>query len=177
MNKNKTALLVIDMQLVAFDGKITPAIADGDTLLNQISSLIEHCRSNDVQVVYLQTCAFSGRPYAKDMHGWEIHPRLAPQENERVFHKVGPSAFENQDLQTFLQNQGIHNLLVCGIWSEGCVAFSCRSALELGYDVALVADAHGTVRDNREVAAGVVSEQNSTLAGEGCSLVHLADLL
>ena len=62
MNKENYALLVIDMQLVAFDGKITPPIAHGSQLLCKVSTLIENCRSEDIPVIYLQTCALSGRP-------------------------------------------------------------------------------------------------------------------
>ena len=79
MNSKKCALLVIDMQLVAFDGKITPAIPNGGELLGTVLELIRSCRSARVPVVYVQTSALSGQPYAKDRHGWEIHPQIAPQ--------------------------------------------------------------------------------------------------
>ena len=72
--KTSYALLVIDMQLVAFDGKITLPIVDGSRLLDRVSTLVDVCRVEEIPIIYLQTCALSGQPYARDAHGWEIHP-------------------------------------------------------------------------------------------------------
>ena len=176
MNKDKYALLVIDMQLVAFDGQITPPIANGSQILGRVSTLIGYCRSKELPVIYTQTCAFPGQPYSKDVHGWEIHPDVAPLADERIVFKVGPSGFENPELDHILAELDVGRLIVCGIWSEGCVAITCESALEHGYDVYLAADAHGTVRNSDEEAALVVAEQNDKLEQRKVIVLKTGDI-
>ena len=176
MQREKCALLVVDMQLVAFDGKITQPIPNGPQLLNKVSSLIEACRSTKTPVIFFQTCAISGQPYARDTHGWEIHPQVAPQPEDKVFFKVGPSCFENPKLHDFLTEIGKAEVIVCGIWSEGCVAFTCGSALELGYEVWLAADGHSTVRNSLADAAAVVTEQNDRLMQKNVRVLDTNDM-
>lgn len=177
MNGTNTATLVIDMQLVAFDAKITPPIPDGAALLQRLVPVLHGLRAQRVPIVYLQTCARDGQPYARDMHGWQIHPDIVPNPTDQVFFKVGPSAFENPDLHPHLAGSDITHLIICGIWSEGCVAYTCRSALKLGYQVTLIGDGHSTVRQTTELAAEVVLEQNQLLVREGVQVVSVDALL
>ncbi len=178
MKSKKSALLVIDMQLVAFDGKITPPIPNGSHLLDNVARLLEAFRSaNGGSVVFLQTCAMPGQPYAKDVHGWEIHPAVAPHDGEKVFHKVGPSGFENPGLDEFLKQCHTDEVIVCGTWSEGCVASTCDSALELGYGVRLIGDGHSTVRDSEAEALQVVSEQNEQLRQKNAMVLTTEEMI
>lgn len=171
MKQNKYALLVIDMQLVAFDGEITPPIASGDQLIVTLSSLISSCRAANIPVIYAQTCAASGQPYAQDVHGWEIHPEVAPLETDPVFYKVGPSVFENSDFNDFLTELETTTIIVCGIWSEGCVSITSRGALKRGYEVWLAANGHGTVRQSESEARELVTDQNTLLAQRGAVVI------
>ena len=173
MTKEKYALLVIDMQQVAFDGKVTPPISSGNKLLYNISRLILGCRTACVPIIYAQTCAPSGRPYAKDVHGWVLHPDIAPLNDELVVFKVGPSAFETSILESTLSEQAITELIICGTWSEGCVSITAKGALKRGYAVSLVADGHGTVRDSEQKAEAVVAEQNAILQSRGAKVVDV----
>ena len=171
-----SALLVIDMQLVAFDGQVTPPIAGGGALLDRVEALVADCRARAIPVIYLQTKALSGMPYAEDVQGWEIHPQVAPQPKERTLFKVGPSAFENADLNRHLAELGVSRVLVCGIWSEGCIAFTCEDVLKHGYQLTLVADAHGTCREDLADAVTVVKQQNDAFAAKGADVVTVAAL-
>ena len=177
MKTQHCALLVIDMQLVAFDGTITPPIRNASPLLSNVATLIGACRSAQIPVLFVQTCAPAGRPYARDVHGWEIHPHVAPKPGERVFFKVGPSGFENPKLHEHLSAMDVNDVLVCGIWSEGCVAYTCRSAIELGYGVCLAADGHSTVRDSDADAAAVVVQQNDALRQQHAGVLATEEIL
>ncbi len=163
MQNDRYALLVIDMQLVAFDGKITPPIVHGSQVLDSTAELIDISRANGIPVVYLQTCALSGMPYAKDVHGWEIHPRLSPAAADRVVYKVQSNGFEDTELQEVLTQIGVDALITCGIWSEYCVTATSKAALELGYRVCVATDAHGTVADSEDNAREIVTRQNNEL--------------
>ena len=90
--------------------------------------------------------------------------------------KVGPSGFENPELDKILAGSDVGGVIVCGIWSEGCVAITCESALELGYDVCLAADAHGTVRNSAAEAAIVTAEQNDRLEQRNVIVLKTEDI-
>ena len=115
-----------------------------------------------------------GQPYAEDTHGWEIHPEVAPLDDENIFHKVGPSAFENPGVDEYLKARNVSEVIVCGIWSEGCVAFTCESALDHGYNVCLIADGHTTVRETEAAASEVVQTQNERFRQAGARVVATA---
>ncbi len=174
--KSTRALLVIDMQLVAFDGKITPPITNGSQLLENVSSLIAICRTTRIPIVFIQTCALSGQPYAKDTHGWEIHPEISPQPQDRTVYKRNSSGFDETDLHQVLTKIGVNAVVICGIWSDFCVANTSISALELGYDVYVAADAHGTVSNSEQEANNVVSQQNDHLSKLSAHVSKIADL-
>lgn len=169
--KSTRALLVIDMQLVAFDGKVTPAIADGQRLLDSVARLIGLCRNNKIHIIYVQTCAAAGQPYAKDVHGWEIDPQVAPHEGDHIVFKRNSSGFDGTDLQDVLNDLGVRMLLVCGIWSEFCVANTSMDAARLGFEVFVAADAHGTVAINGEAAKGTVAQQNRKMSEFGITVL------
>lgn len=168
--------MVIDVQLVAFDGKITPPISDGAKLLNNIEVLISSCRERSVPVIYLQTSALSGHPYAKDTHGWEIHPQVAPVLGEQVFSKMGPDGFENPALHAHLQDLAAEGIIACGTWSDGCVLSTCSSAIENGYSVTLAADAHGTCREFDDEAVAVVEQVNSDMLAKQASVICIEEI-
>lgn len=159
--KSPFALLVIDMQLVAFDGKITPAITNGDRVLEQVLETIRIARSKSLPIIFVQTCPLDGQPYAKDNHGWEIHPSILVMPEDRVVFKLGCSGFDNTDLEQVLRELEIEGVITCGIWSEYCVTETSLSALKLGFDVCLVEDAHGTVASTESEATETTAKQNA----------------
>ncbi len=171
-----TGLLVIDMQLCAFDGQITSPICQGDKLLTTVAELISNCREQGLPVIFIQTCALSGQPYSKDSHGWEIHANLGKKPDDKVVYKVQSNAFEDTDLQDVLSELGISKLITCGIWSEFCVASTSLAALSLTYEVYVAADAHGTVAGSDTEAMHTVATQNELLASKGAHVAVMSEL-
>lgn len=174
--QSSTALLIIDMQLVAFDGKLTPAIHKGDQLLKKIERLITIFRENHLAIVYAQTCAQSGQLYAKDVHGWEIHPAISPSPEDKIVFKENSNGFEETDLETVLLDLGIKHLVTCGIWSEHCVANTSSAALEIGFTVSLAADGHSTVKDNEQTAEEVIANQNRIAQSNNVQVLSIDEL-
>lgn len=172
-----SALLVIDMQLVAFDGTVTPPIVDGTRLLESVSTLIDGCRSKGTHIIYLQTSATAGNAYARDVHGWEIHPRISPHGEDRVVIKQNSSGFDGTTLLEALTGLGIGTVLVCGIWSEHCVANTCLDALRSGFLTVVAGDGHGTVAATVDEARRVVCQQNHRLKEAGASICTVSELM
>ena len=174
MISNEYALLVIDMQLVAFDGKITPPYPDGLQLLDNIYDLIAICRRDKIPIVYIQSCnPVPGQPYSKEAHGWQIHERIAPLPEDRVVFKENSSSFDGTDLHQVLSDLETERLIMCGGFSEFCVASSVKDALALGYHVYLAADGHSTVSDDEAKGRAITAEQNKLLAELGAQVVGI----
>lgn len=76
--------------------------------------------------------------------GVEICAEVAPADGETVFDKQAASAFANPALGEHLARAGIATLLVCGVWTEACVAATVRDACDRGLGVFLVKDACGS---------------------------------
>jgi maleamate amidohydrolase len=66
---------------------------------------------------------------------------VAPVEGEVVLSKNDASAFEEGSLQSRLEKLGVEWLVICGVWTEACVAASTRDATAAGFRVLLVKDA------------------------------------
>ena len=171
------ALLIIDMQLVAFDGEITPPIQGGDQVLARSAELIDGCRTAGLSVIYIQTRAISGQPYAEDSHGWDIHPMVTPKPTDTVVYKVMSDGFEDTLLANVLQETNAKGLVTCGIWSEYCVASTSTTAIQKGYKVLVASDAHGTVADSSEQATATVNEQNRLLEKRGAAVLTVHEIL
>lgn len=57
----------------------------------------------------------------------EIHPDFTPRENEHLItERVGASAFSGSNLDSFLRNNGIINLLLIGFATHVCVESTLR---------------------------------------------------
>ncbi|MEI8326607.1 MAG: isochorismatase family protein [Betaproteobacteria bacterium] len=67
------------------------------------------------------------------------------------------------ELEAMLQVRGITDLIICGMHTEFCVDTTARRALELGYPVVLVADAHTTEGNAYETPRQVIRHHNATL--------------
>jgi len=71
----------------------------------------------------------------------QIHPALAPVENEPVLTKTSISAFATTNLQELLQAAGITRLIIAGVATSGTVLSTARWAYDIGYEVTVCADA------------------------------------
>jgi nicotinamidase-related amidase len=171
------ALIVIDMQLCGFDGEITAPVDKGDELLNGVSTLINAAHDAKIPVVFVQHCGQSGQPYAEDSHGWEIHPALPRDDSDLVVYKRHSNAFEDTQLQHTLSDHGIESILVCGIQSEHCVSNTSNAALDLGIEVYIAEDAHGTVSTKEASAGAIIERQNALLERLGARVQSSAAII
>jgi nicotinamidase-related amidase len=71
----------------------------------------------------------------------QIHPALAPVENEPVLTKTSIGAFATTNLQELLQAAGISRLIIAGVATSGTVLSTARWAYDIGHEVTVCADA------------------------------------
>lgn len=159
LDPKKTALLVIDLQEEQRNEPLSAA-EDLDQVLANTARLLAAARASGVAVYHAAYVRdFSVRPprpfeprgedggpsfSSKDSPLVAICHEVAPAEGEVVLNKNDASAFEEGSLQSRLEAQGIEWLVICGVWTEACVAASTRDAIAGGFRVLLVKDACGS---------------------------------
>lgn len=129
----KSALLVIDIQNLVVEGKPF-AIEERLQLWQDSLALV---RQSGIEVIYIR---HHDQELVKDTPDWEIHPLVAPLENEMIFDKTFNSAFKETGLNSYLHKQKINKLIIMGMATNFCVDTTIKVAFELGYKVAVIQD-------------------------------------
>ena len=93
--RNRTALLVVDVQLGAFDGERCPVISGSDQLLANIAHLIEAARTSKTDVVFIQHGAPAGEVFEEGTAQWQIHPAIELDGQYMGIGYVDPDGSEN----------------------------------------------------------------------------------
>jgi len=136
------ALLIVDIQNDYFPGGAFPlpgAPAAGEVA----AGVLRRFRASGDRVVHVQHV--SPEPDAPFMRpgteGQEIHPLVAPDEDEAIVLKEHPNAFVDTGLEARLREDGVEELVVVGMMSNMCVDGTVRAASDLGFEVTVVHDA------------------------------------
>lgn len=135
-NRPNTALLVVDAQNAVVNGN-----HERDSVVANISSLVEKARREAVPVVWVQ---HSDENIERGGDGWRIVPELRPDEAEPLVEKHYGDSFEDTDLETVLSGLGVGRLVVVGGQTDACIRATLHGAFTRGYDATLVGDAHTT---------------------------------
>ena len=171
------ALLVIDVQ-----NDVVADAHDRDTVVGNIRTLAQTARAHGVPVVWVQHNDPGLQVGTPD---WELVPELEPVPGEALIHKQYRSSFEATELDSVLAGLHAGELIVCGAQTNNCVRHTIHAALERGYDITLIEDAHTTsdfTWDNGVVtAASIIDEQNASLheyslPGRNCRLSTTAEV-
>jgi nicotinamidase-related amidase len=140
-----TALLIIDIQNDYFPGGAM-TLEGADDAGNNAAKLLAAFRAKHLPVFHMQH--LSVRPgatfFIPDTPGAEIHPCVAPVENEKVIEKNYPNSFRETALETRLEAAGTRHLVIAGMMTQMCVDATVRQAFDLGYRVTLGANACAT---------------------------------
>src|SRR5690606_36378807 len=156
---SKTALLIIDAQNEMFDP--SNPVYQSEKLLENLRSLINKARSAQVPVIYVQ---HNDAGLVKETDFWQIHSSLTPKEEDLVIQKWSADSFQETGLLETLKSEGIQQLVIGGNQTEHCIASTTQSASDLGYDVILAKDAHGTWDSDGISAEQIISQQNGLLS-------------
>ncbi len=144
------ALIVVDVQNAWVAGP--DAVPAHARLVSRVDALLIQARSAGAPVIFLQNDGHTGALDEPFQPGWALY--FSPGPHEIVVRKKQDNGFDGTNLDEILAGLGVHNLAICGLLSEMCVAATARAALQRGYGVLLPHDAHATY----DVPAGPGSE-------------------
>jgi nicotinamidase-related amidase len=161
VDRTQSALLVIDVQ----NGVVEDAFSR-DAIIEHMKDVIEKARAHNVPVIWIQ---HSDEELVIDSHEWHIVPELVPLVGEKIVRKLFRNSFVETELEEILHELKTAHLYICGAQTNNCVRHTCHGALERGYDITLVSDAHTTSgyewRGHTVDAEDVINEQNDNFSG------------
>lgn len=154
-----TALVVVDLQEEhRADHRFL--VAGFDEVMRQCARLIAAARAADVPVLHaayvrnftlvpprkLEPLGTGGTPLFSPLgHALTaICPEVAPLQGEFVVHKNDASCFSDAAFLAEVQRLGATHLVICGVWTEACIAATVRDAVNEGLHAILVKDACGS---------------------------------
>jgi ureidoacrylate peracid hydrolase len=140
LNPETAALLVIDMQNFFVDPEGGEFVPETQVILPEVKRLIGAFRGRGRPVI------FTSHVHTREdldggllswwwtnmcmegTEGAQIHPEIAPRDDEKVIKKHRYSAFYNTDLETVLRCLGIEDLVITGVMTNICVDSTTRDA-------------------------------------------------
>ena len=168
ITKDKTALLIIDMQVLDAcwgEGMFAGAADDGEhayykerlgVITANIRKLLEAFRGKGMLVCHTRMESLRkdgadrslqhkilGIHAEPDSREGEIIEPLKAVEDELVFVKTASCPFNSTNIRYVLNNMGISQLIICGVVTNGCVSTTVRNASDLSYEVIVPEDACG----------------------------------
>lgn len=165
LNREKSALLVIDMQ----DFFLYPAsptfTCGGLAILPTLKRLIQAFREANRPVIYTCHVHHPDRIDAGIMGWWwegmcvegsaesKVHDDLAPLPKEKVIFKHRYSSFYNTDLETVLRCLKVEDLVISGVMTNLCCESTARDAYQRDYRVFFLADGTGSVNEEMHLAS------------------------
>lgn len=163
------ALVVVDAQV-----GVMRSVWESARVIENLSLLVHKARTAGAPVIWVQHADEDLLAYGSA--GWQLLPDLSPTATETVIDKRYNSSFAETDLGSRLKSLGVTRIVLAGGHTNWCIRSTAYAALELGYHLTLVADAHSTealqLPDGTVVhAEPIVAELNAVI--EWVSVPHV----
>lgn len=154
---HRPVLLIVDVQV----GVMAEAW-QAERVIANVKTAVARARSAQVPLLWVQ---HGDAEMPRDSAPWQWVEGLGPAAGEVLIHKAFNSAFEQTDLEQALAQCGATHVFLAGASSNWCIRATAYAALERGYDLTLVQDAHTTqsipLGEGQEIAAEhIVRELN-----------------
>ncbi|CAN2183454.1 PncA Amidases related to nicotinamidase [Candidatus Nanopelagicaceae bacterium] len=152
-----SALIVIDVQV-----NVVKDAFERDSKVANMAEAVRKARAASIPVIWVR---HSAEDLPLNTDGWQIVPELVPLEGEPIIEKMFRSTFVETNFEEVLAKLKISHLYICGAETNNCVRHTSMSALEFGYDMTLIEDAHTTTSFEWDGfvmdAARTIDEQNT----------------
>jgi len=157
---NQSILMIVDVQV----GVLRECHDAAQTIAN-VARTVERARAAQVPVLWVQ---HESDELKRDSDAWQWVPALVPAAGEARVYKQFNSSFEQTNTDELLAQAGVSHIVLAGAQSNWCIRATAYGALERGYDLTLVKDAHTTSdldlgNGTRIDAATIVRDLNVTM--------------
>jgi nicotinamidase-related amidase len=150
---NKPVMVVVDVQV-----GVMKAAWEAQRVINNVSRAVERARSEAVPVIWVQ---HSNQELPKDSVQWQWVPELVPAKGEPLIHKRYNSSFEQTSLDSELASLGATHIVLAGAATNWCIRATAYGALDRGYDLTLVKDAHTT--ESMQLNSGLMIQAQTVI--------------
>lgn len=130
----KTALLIIDVQEFYFPGGAS-ALVNPEAASEQAAVILNYFRINNDLVVHIKHASKQDSA---------IHQNVAPVDGEKIIKKENVNSYVDTDLQSYLKENQIENVVICGMMTHMCVEAASRASADYGFNVTVIDDACAT---------------------------------
>lgn len=145
---SKSVLLVVDVQV----GVVANAW-QRDQVIRNVATSVGRAREAGVPVIWVQ---HNDQEILRGTPAWQLVPELHALPDDLRIHKSHNSAFEGTELLGKLDHLGVSRVYLAGAATNWCIRATAYGALERGFDLTLISDAHAT--ENLDIAPGRVVE-------------------
>ena len=151
---NQAALVVVDVQVGVMANSW-----DAPRVVKNVARAVARAREGGVPVIWVQ---HESDELPRDSSAWQLVPELMPEAGEKRVYKRFPSSFEETDLEDGLGELGTTRLVLAGAQTNWCIRATAYAALDRGYDLTLLKDAHTT--EGIDLGNGSTVEASSIIA-------------
>lgn len=146
-----SALLIIDMQQYFLDKKSHAYVSSSPVIIKNVVQLLAAYRKKHLPVIFTFFAVKDGEE--NPIKNWwhesvsdgssesKIVNILKPRPSEKVIRKNTYSAFYNTDVEQFLKQNGVKNIVMSGVLTNLCCETTAREAFIRNFDVFFLIDA------------------------------------
>ena len=157
---NVSVLVIVDVQVA-----VMKDAWDSSRVISNVATAVREARSNGIPVIWIQ---HSDDQLPTGSPGWELVPELSQNPDETVVLKSFASSFEETDLDNILEDLKVSHIVLAGAATNFCVRATAYGALDRGYDLTLVSDAHTTgtmeLSDKTINATDIIDDLNAVMS-------------
>ena len=157
---SQSTLVVVDVQV-----GVMAESWDAPRVVRNVARAVERARADGVPVIWVQ---HENEEMPRDSSTWQLVPELIPAAREMRVYKRFPSSFEETSLEDGFDQLGTTHIVLAGAQTNWCIRATAYAALERGYDLTLLKDAHTTASINlpngtKVDASSIVTDLNVTM--------------
>jgi len=155
IQKDKVALLIIDMQRHFCDPKSSFFVPGSDALAEKLKILVDSFSRNSLPIIFTRhidseeednlMLRWWSEQIRKEDPMSEVMGILEPGKGTTVI-KHQYDGFLNTDLQEILHTKGVRQVVICGVLTNLCCETTARSAFMRGFEVFFVKDGTATFK-------------------------------